>query len=162
MENEETTQHSGGGGIYNYFQGATIHNLVINGNMTKNGPDQYNENGNGNENESEKPLHAEQVARALASCSTLIWGNAAYGVAFCVCRDAFNSGSNATNFERVLAQGGVELPEGTINAALNRNPWMRLNIEKWEGQHVMERVLRLRDSFLQAMNNIIIEKKVTA
>lgn len=39
METEETPHHSGG--IYNYFQGATIHNIVINGNMTKSGPENY-------------------------------------------------------------------------------------------------------------------------
>ena len=29
------------GGIYNYFEGATIHNLVINGNMNKSGTEHY-------------------------------------------------------------------------------------------------------------------------
>ena len=36
------TEHASGGGIVNYFQGATIHNLVINGNMTKSGQDHFN------------------------------------------------------------------------------------------------------------------------
>ena len=35
---EEEQQH---GGIVNYFQGATIHNLVINGNMTRRGREYY-------------------------------------------------------------------------------------------------------------------------
>ena len=35
---EEEQQH---GGIVNYFQGATIHNLVINGNMTRRGRERY-------------------------------------------------------------------------------------------------------------------------
>lgn len=30
------------GGIVNYFQGATIHNIVINGNMTRSGSESYN------------------------------------------------------------------------------------------------------------------------
>ena len=34
METTEETSHRQGG-IYNYFEGATIHNLVINGNMSK-------------------------------------------------------------------------------------------------------------------------------
>ena len=33
METTEETSHRRGG-IYNYFEGATIHNLVINGNMS--------------------------------------------------------------------------------------------------------------------------------
>lgn len=36
---EEAAHHSGG--IYNYFEGATIHNLVINGNMNKSGTEHY-------------------------------------------------------------------------------------------------------------------------
>jgi hypothetical protein len=35
---EEEQQH---GGIVNYFQGTTIHNLVINGNMTRRGRERY-------------------------------------------------------------------------------------------------------------------------
>ena len=39
MEQQETPQKHGG--IYNYFQGATINNLVINGNMNKTGTEHY-------------------------------------------------------------------------------------------------------------------------
>ena len=151
-------QHSGG--IFNYFQGATIHNLVINGNMTKSGPDQFNDYKGAKEKNI--TLNALQISQALERCSNLIWGNAAYSVVFCVCRDAFYAGNNASSFERVLYDCGVELPEGTINAALNRNPWMKMPIDKWEGMKAMDRVLKLRDGFLQAMENIIISRKVTA
>ena len=40
MEATATPQHSNGG-ITNFFEGATIHNLVINGNMTKSGTENY-------------------------------------------------------------------------------------------------------------------------
>lgn len=62
MEQEEQPQHLSGG-IYNYFQGATIHNIVINGNMTKSGAEHYQreekKEGNG--------YTDEQVATALAN-----------------------------------------------------------------------------------------------
>jgi hypothetical protein len=45
---------------------------------------------------------------------------------------------------------------------MNRNPWMKMPIDKWEGLKAMDRVLKLRDGFLQAMENIIISRKVTA
>lgn len=45
---------------------------------------------------------------------------------------------------------------------MNRNPWMKMPIDKWEGMKVMDRVLKLRDGFLQAMENIIISRKETA
>lgn len=61
---DNQTEHSKGGGIVNYFQGATIHNLVINGNMTKNGPDNYDAAGM----QGGTPHYTdEQVAKALAN-----------------------------------------------------------------------------------------------
>lgn len=48
------------GGIYNYFQGATINNLVINGNMTKNGPENYNSQ------EKKNTYSDTQIAQALS------------------------------------------------------------------------------------------------
>ena len=57
---EETLHHSGG--IHNYFQGATIHNLVINGNMNKSGSEHYY----GKEGSEKRPkVTDEQVAQAL-------------------------------------------------------------------------------------------------
>lgn len=41
MQTSETPQH--GGGIVNYFQGATIHNIVINGNITRSGSEYFAE-----------------------------------------------------------------------------------------------------------------------
>ncbi len=50
-----------GGGIYNYFQGATINNMVINGNMTKNG----NEHFHTVKNTDKQSFTDEQIARAI-------------------------------------------------------------------------------------------------
>jgi len=61
METGETPQHHGG--IVNYFQGATIHNMVINGNMSKNGTENYS----GNAEKTEPSYSDEQVATALAN-----------------------------------------------------------------------------------------------
>ena len=158
METSETPQHKGGG-ITNYFQGATIHNLVINGNMVKNGPDQYTSNG-----ESKKYATPEQVLTASKACKEqgLIWGGAAYGVLFCVCRDEYSMGDNASNFERLLAGGGIMISEGTINTAMSRNPWMKCHIDKWKGMNVAERALKLRDEFMTQIQNLLIQMKKTA
>lgn len=58
METFEQPQKHGG--IYNYFQGATINNLVINGNMTKNGPENYNSQ------EKKNTYSDTQIAQALS------------------------------------------------------------------------------------------------
>ena len=59
MESTETPQQHRGG-IFNYFQGATINNLVINGNMTKNGPENYNSQ------EKKNTYSDTQIAQALS------------------------------------------------------------------------------------------------
>ena len=59
MEKEETGQRQSG--IFNYFEGATIYNLVINGNMNKSGKDYFNHK------EKEQKFTDEQIASALAA-----------------------------------------------------------------------------------------------
>ena len=61
MEQEEKPQHSGG--IYNYFQGVTIHNMVINGNMTRNGTENYY----GQEQQAQHQYADQKIADAISS-----------------------------------------------------------------------------------------------
>ena len=109
-------------------------------------------------------MHAteEQVAQALMRCGTYIWGNAAYSVAFCTLRDAFDWGDNATNFERRLAAKGIDIPEGTVNSAMFRNPWMKYHIDKWEENQASERAIKLRDLFKQMLAEIVLTERKTA
>lgn len=101
--------------------------------------------------EGERHFDADALAKVLERCKAFIWGNAAYSIPFCVCRDLYHLANNASHFERMLAEAGIEIPDGTINAAMSRNPWMKLHMEKWEQQGAMERVLKLRDKFIQEM-----------
>ena len=61
MQSTETPQHLGG--IVNYFQGATIHNIVINGSMIRKGREYYNES----HKEKKKPgaYSDKQIAKAI-------------------------------------------------------------------------------------------------
>ena len=61
METKEQPQRHGG--IYNYFEGATINNLVINGNMKKSGTENYY----GGNNERRKTYSDRQIAQALSN-----------------------------------------------------------------------------------------------
>ena len=97
--------------------------------------------------EEERRLDAKALAKVLAGCKAFIWGHSAYAVVFCVCRDLNLLENNASRFERMLAEGGTEIPEGTINNAMSRNPWMKHPADKWEKYDVKERVLKLRDEF---------------
>ena len=141
MELEETPHHHDGG-IHNYFEGATINNLYVNSTVNKYAQETFNNSVAGNNN---YVITAEILKKALEECQDFIWGNSAYGVVFCVCRDAFNAENNASSFERLLAECDVKIPAGTINAALNRNTWMRYHIDSWKEMGAMERALALRD-----------------
>ena len=103
--------------------------------------------------ESENGINADIIAKALKKCAPFIWGNSAYAVAFCVCRDMYGWQGNASMFERELIQQGIEFPVGTINAALSRTPYLRMNINKWADNGAMERVLKFKDEFLFQIEN---------
>ena len=97
-------------------------------------------------------ISSEQMVIALKQCSAYIWGNSAYSIAFCVCRDAFNMGDNASQYERVLCNQGIMLPAGTINTAMNRNQWMKYPIDRWEENGASGRALKLRNAFIKQMD----------
>lgn len=146
---EETSQQKGG--IYNYFQGATINNLVINGNMVKSGPDQFQ-----NTSSEKKSISSEQVVSALKQCGAYIWGNAAYSIAFCVCRDLYHMGDNASQYERMLAERGIVIPAGTINTAMSRNQWLKYHVNNWEENGASDRALKLRDAFKEQVETLLL------
>ena len=156
MESTEKPQQHGG--ITNYFQGATINNLVINGNMVKSGSEQFH-----NDNATHhKTITNTQIIAALQQCGKYIWGNAAYSIAFCVCRDIYHMGDNASQFERLLNEKGILLPAGTINTAMSRNQWMKYHVDNWEENGASERALKLRDAFKEQVETLLINAKKTA
>lgn len=150
---EETSQHHHGG-IYNYFQGATIHNMVINGNMAKNGTEQFKD-----ASSEKKSISSEQMISALKQCGAYIWGNAAYSIAFCVCRDVYHMGDNASQYERMLAERGVMIPAGTINTTISRNQWLKLHVDSWEVNGASRRALKLRDAFMEQVETLLIASR---
>ena len=143
MENDN---NGGGFHVHVYSSGNNIAQSMT---VTYNGPVCY-----GKEQADNMPVAAEMAMNALDKCGSFIWGNAAYAVPFCVCRDAYQWEDNASFFERILAEHGIELPEGTINAAISRNPYMRLHIDNWDNNGAMDRVLKLRDEFKTKVNEV--------
>ncbi len=106
-----------------------------------------------------KTVEEGHIMKALMLSKAYIWGNAAYTVAFCVVRDDYKNGVNVSSFERMLNEQGIELPEGTLNAAISRNPWMRFHVDKWEENGAMERAIKMRDFFRQQMLNLGLPEK---
>jgi hypothetical protein len=105
----------------------------------------------------QRPVSSEQVGMALKQCGAYIWGHAAYSIAFCVCRDVYHMGDNASQYERMLSKWGIIIPAGTINTAMNRNQWMRYPIDSWEINGASARALKLRDAFKEEMETLLID-----
>lgn len=138
---------------------------LVNGGNTKIGQIILDNHGTMNINNGEaKPMgdnlastdiDSSMVSQALAKCGDYIWGNSAYAVPFCVCRDVYGWEDNASLFERKLELEGVELPPGTINTAINRNPYMKLPIFKWKDNGAKERVLKFKEEFERVIEGFI-------
>ena len=92
-------------------------------------------------------LTADLLGKAVGGVKEYIWGHAAYAVLFCVCRDEYGWQDNASYFERQLSLLGINIPAGTLNAAISRNPYMRQPVGKWKALGVMERVMVLVERF---------------
>jgi hypothetical protein len=150
MESTEPTQHRSG--IFNYFQGATINNLVINGNMTKSGSEDYHNTGS---KEATSTVTAEHVVEAVKRCNGIFSSMASYAIAFCVCRDLYHLEDNMASFERGLRQNGIEITEGSIDTAVRRSPYMKYHVDKWEENGADERTLKRRDVFRERMEEVL-------
>ena len=103
----------------------------------------------------DKQIDDEILAKAIRAVLGYYWASAAHAVIFCVCRDKYNFPNNMSQFETKLMSinslKGIAHPckDGTIASALHNNPYMRLNIDKWEVNGAMQRVLTLRDNFIE-------------
>ena len=144
------------GGIVNYFQGATIHNMVVNGNMTKNGTEYYGDQNQTNHNGI--CATADDVAVAAKACSALIWGPAAMAVIYGVSRDIFHLQENATDFEKAMTLRQLNCPPGTIANTFRHNPYMKSHVSRWAALGAKSRVIKLMDMFQDVMNQSELEE----
>ncbi len=99
-------------------------------------------------------LTADLLGKAVGGVKEYIWGHAAYAVLFCVCRDEYGWQDNASYFERQLQLLGINIPAGTLNAAISRNPYMRQPLGKWKALGVMERVMVLVERFRECVTQL--------
>lgn len=99
-------------------------------------------------------LTADLLGKAVGGVKEYIWGHAAYAVLFCVCRDEYGWQDNASYFERQLSLLGINIPAGTLNAAISRNPYMRQPLGKWKALGVMERVMVLVERFRECVTQL--------
>lgn len=104
--------------------------------------------------EASATLTEDLLGKAVSGVKEYIWGHAAYAVLFCVCRDEYGWQDNASYFERQLSLLGINIPAGTLNAAISRNPYMRQPLGKWKALGVMERVMVLVERFRECVTQL--------
>jgi len=99
-------------------------------------------------------VDAALVVKALKMCSAYIWGNAAYAVAFCVCRDLYGWQDNGRQFEIKMEEQGVDCPNGTIASTFYNNKYMKMHVDKWKNAKVPKRVMVLKDELKNCINEL--------
>ena len=97
----------------------------------------------------------EDAMEAAKKCSMYFYAQAAVTVYYAVCRDIYHWALGQAEFERKLAANGVEAPAGTIANTLRHNPYMRSHVDKWAVLGAKEDVLKLRDEFINAVEDTI-------
>jgi len=96
-------------------------------------------------------LSSEQLARAIENCQQYFWGNSAYAVVFCICRDDYKMPPNMSAFERKLEslpykrKRDYVCKTGTITNAFSDNNIYHSHIDKWKEEGADERQIKLRD-----------------
>lgn len=147
--------------IVNYFEGATIHNLVVNGNMTRSGTEYYY-GAQPAEKRDEKPaVDLATIIKAVEKSKPFIWGTAALATVFCVCRDIYNLGNNMSGFERQMRDMNIDCPPGTVSNAIRNNPYMHSPVSRWPNERAQPRVLKLVDELQKNVMEVLTEEQTT-
>ena len=108
-----------------------------------------------------RKVDIQAVARALERCKPFLWGKAALATVFCVCRDEYGLGNNATWFENQMEEMGISCPPGTLSNAVRNNPFMKYPVSRWEQNGARERVMVLVKEFRKSVEEMLAEEAAT-
>ena len=88
----------------------------------------------------------QTMIESVNSVRDYFWSDSSLAVIFCVCRDYYGYANSMSQFER-----DFQCSEGLLSNAFRNNPYMRLNISKWEQNGVKARVMRLVYAYKEAV-----------
>lgn len=103
-----------------------------------------------------KVLDKELFARAIENCQVYFWGNSAYAVVFCICRDPYKMKISKTDFETMIEElpytkkRSHTCPSGTIANAFSDNPIYNDPINEWDNR-ANKRIIKLRDELMKEL-----------
>ena len=88
----------------------------------------------------------QTMVKSVNSVRDYFWSDSSLAVIFCVCRDYYGYANSMSQFER-----DFQCSEGLLSNAFRNNPYMRLNVSKWEQNGVKARVMRLVYAYKEAV-----------
>lgn len=104
-----------------------------------------------------RDLDETRLTRAIENCMPWFWGNSAYAVVYCVCRDLLSKKQTKADFEKMIeglpytrCRTYVCRP-GTVSNAFRNNPVFDENIRDWDSFSVLPRIIRLRDELEKSL-----------
>lgn len=99
-----------------------------------------------NGEQAEEEADVDMLVACVQEVRDHFWGDSSMAVIFCVCRDSYGYADNMSQFER-----DFHCQAGVLSNAFRNNPYMRLNISKWEQNGAKKRALQLRDAYTNAV-----------
>ena len=97
-------------------------------------------------------LTDEALTQVVEKCQGYFWGNSAYAVLFCVCRDDYDENGNKSLFEQRLQKLPYKKSltfychTRSISNAFSNNPVYNEHIDTWESFNPLPRIIKLRDA----------------
>jgi len=148
-----------GGSIVNYFQGATINNLVINGNMNKKGTEYYQSGGKGAAATDVGRPTDDMIIEGVRRCQAFFWAGAAWAVVYRVLQSDYDESRSVNQFEEdmFLPSEGLNYrcSPRTIAMGMQNNTVLRSKPEVWEQEGAKSRILTLRDAFRGVLKELL-------
>lgn len=148
--------------IVNYFNGATIHNLVINGNMNKGGTEYYEADSRVQEEPQPMVVRRptdDMIIEGVRRCQAYFWAGAAWAVVYRVLQSDYDESRSVNQFEEdmFLPSEGLNYrcSPRTIAMGMQNNTVLRSKPEVWEQEGAKSRILTLRDAFRGVLKELL-------
>ena len=148
--------------IVNYFNGATIHNLVINGNMNKGGTEYYEADSRVQEEPQPMVVRRptdDMIIEGVRRCQAFFWAGAAWAVVYRVLQSDYDESRSVNQFEEdmFLPSEGLNYrcSPRTIAMGMQNNTVLRSKPEAWEQEGAKSRILTLRDAFRGVLKELL-------
>lgn len=127
------------------------------GNLTIYNNGEQKEAGEKKESEENEGITHEDLAKAVSSVQSYMWGASAYAVLYCELRDHRGYLGNVAQLEREIDGIADDMKldwsckEGTISDAFRNNPFLEKHVDRWKEIGAKSRVIHLLNHLQQVL-----------